>query len=159
MSYESSTFLGLGSNLGDREQNLANAVKMLSENMEVIKASRVFESKPMANLSQPNYLNQVLMVKENYLATDLLLLVKKIEQNLGRKPAARWSARVIDIDILFKQNMTLNTVNLKIPHIGYHQRDFVLIPLAEIAPDFMPPGQDKCAKELVAHTSHILQEE
>lgn len=159
MSYESSTFLGLGSNLGDREQNLANAVKMLSESMEVIKASRVFESKPMANLSQPNYLNQVLMVKENYLATDLLLLVKQIEQKLGRKPAARWSARVIDIDILFKQNMTLNAVNLKIPHIGYHQRDFVLIPLAEIAPDFMPPGQDKCVKELVATTSHILQEE
>ena len=148
MGYEEYTFLALGSNLGNRNANLTQATKDLSGYMQIHKKSSICETLPMAGMQQPSYLNQVLMVQENFLPEDLLLLVKKIEQAVGRKPAARWAPRIIDIDIIFKGYTNYKSNVLTIPHIGYSSRGFVLGPIAEIAPDFVPPDSEFSVSKL-----------
>lgn len=159
MSQNSVTFLVLGSNLGNRTQNLEAARKLLALSMQILKVSNIYESEPMAGLSQPNYLNQAIAVKEDLLPEDLLHLIKDIEFTLGRKPAASWASRIIDIDIIFKGQLQYATPNLQIPHAGYARRDFILRPIADIAPTLVPPGQDlTIAKLLLTSTQHILEE-
>lgn len=148
MAYEKYTFLALGSNLGNRHANLTKAAKELSVYMLIHRKSLIYETLPMFGMQQPSYLNQVLMVQENFLPEDLLLLVKKIEVFIGRKPAARWAPRIIDIDIIFKGYMSYSSSVLTIPHMGYANRSFVLGPISEIAPDYIPPDSKFSVHEL-----------
>lgn len=150
MKLDQLTFLMLGSNLGDRKSNLLQAQKALGLHVEIIKSSKIYVSRPMAGLQQPDFYNQALIVRENFLPEDLLILVKNIERALGRVPAARWAARIIDIDIIFKGSSYINSANLKIPHFDYQNRIFALKSMAEIAPDFVPIMQDKSLVELLA---------
>ena len=142
-------YLGLGSNKGERLIYLKRAIDELHKVGKIITVSPVYETEPWGEIVQPRFLNAVIrMVTE---LTPLLLLreVKAIEQRVGRQPSPRWGPREIDIDILFYDGLILDTPELKIPHPYLHVRPFVLIPLADIAPDLVHPVLKKTVCELV----------
>jgi len=135
-------FLSLGSNLGDREKNLRDAVKKLraNENLDVISISSIYETEPMYVENQEYFYNIVIktVVKNTYSAFELLGFAKKIEFDLGRESTyTRYGPRIIDVDILTFNELKIDSDLLALPHPKIFERNFVLIPLAEISPDFM----------------------
>lgn len=134
-------YLGLGSNEGDREQNLQKAIKKLRQSKEinVTKLSSIFESEPIGYINQSWFLNAVIEVESNFKPYDLLQFIKDIEEELGRRKTFRWGPRIIDIDIISYGNYVLKSSRLTIPHPQMHFRKFVLIPLFEIAPYYIHP--------------------
>ena len=132
-------YLALGSNMGNRLSNLKAAVVNLTPQMTVKQKSSVYETPPWGFTEQDAFLNQVVKVT-TYLEPEALLRhLKRMETALGRVPNFQNGPRVIDIDILFFGNMIINTPPLVVPHPRLHERAFVLVPLAEIEPDFVHP--------------------
>ena len=143
-------YLALGSNLGDRPANLKQAIAALSPQMEVKAKSPVYETPPWGHTDQPMFLNQALKVK-TYVEPELLLKhLKRLEIALGRKATIQYGPRLIDIDILFYDDLVLDTPSLVIPHPQLHERGFVLMPLNDIAPDLMHPTLRKTVREMLA---------
>jgi len=142
-------YLGLGSNLGDRKQNLVRALDLLSQHVVIEQLSSVYETEPVGYKEQPLFLNTVCRISTELNPEKLLRLAKKIESELGRTPAFPNAPRRIDIDILFYGDEVLNTRDLTIPHPRLVERAFVLVPLAEIAPDLVHPGNKKTVKKLL----------
>ena len=132
-------YLGLGSNLGDREANLLMALELLSHRLKVKKVSSVYQTDPLGDVNQPRFLNQVCEVETTLNPHELLLLAKGIEKKLGRRAGRPNAPRPMDIDILFYDDKVINTPELTIPHPRLMERAFVLIPLAEIAPQLKHP--------------------
>ena len=135
-------FLSLGSNLGDRESNLAQATIALSINYQIsdIISSSYYESDPLYNEDQPLFLNSILKFSTTLKPFDILDITQKVEKMLGRsQKKEKNQPRIIDIDILFHGGATLETDELIIPHPMISLRKFVLIPFAEIAPEFNIP--------------------
>jgi len=132
-------FLGLGTNLGSRAENLAAAREQLAAKTRVLRASSVYETEPWGYREQPAFLNQVLQLETDLSPQRLLRFVKRVERALGRTKTFRYGPRLIDIDILFYDQSVINTRQLQIPHPRLHERAFVLVPLAEIAPDWVHP--------------------
>jgi len=133
-------FLLLGSNLGDRDSYLQQAIGQIEQHVgNVTKLSSLYETQAWGKTDQPDYLNQVVMVQTELLPREVLQQILAIELNLGRKRAEKWGARTIDIDILFYENIILNEADLIIPHPELQNRRFTLEPLAEIAPGFVHP--------------------
>lgn len=129
-------YLGLGSNLGDRERNLGEARRLLEEaGARVLRASAVHETEPFGVIDQPRFLNQVVEVEWRRGPRELLGAVKAVEAAAGRKPTYRWGPREIDVDILLFGSETVDEPDLVIPHPGLYERDFLLRPLAELRPD------------------------
>lgn len=142
-------FLSLGSNLGNRSANLARARKLLrGKGVEVLKASSVYETEPVGHLDQPWFLNQALQVRSSLEPHALLGLAKSIEARMKRVPAVPQGPRTIDIDILFAGDLVVDRPDLVIPHPRLAQRNFVLVPLCEIAPEIRHPVLGKTIKEL-----------
>lgn len=135
-------FLGLGSNQGDRLNYLEKAVKMLREqpDITITNESDVYESEPWGEIKQDNFLNQVIEIETNSLPEELLSQCQAIEAALGRERSIHWGPRTIDIDILLYENHQIISDKLIIPHPYLEQRNFVLIPLKEIAPDLILPS-------------------
>ena len=132
-------FLALGSNMGNRLANLKAAAGNLTPQMTVKNKSSVYETPPWGFEDQAAFLNQVIMV-ETYLAPhELLAHLKRLETALGRVPGFQNGPRLIDIDILFIDDLVMDIPPLVIPHPRLHERAFVLVPLAEIAPDLVHP--------------------
>ncbi|MGZ9226395.1 MAG: 2-amino-4-hydroxy-6-hydroxymethyldihydropteridine diphosphokinase [Anaerolineales bacterium] len=143
-------YLALGSNLGNRLANLKQAVTALSPQMEVKAKSHVYETPPWGYEDQPRFLNQVIKVK-SYLEPDPLLKhLRRLEVTLGRKVSFQNGPRLIDIDILFYDDLILNTASLVIPHPRLHERGFVLLPLMDIDPDLVHPANKKSVREMAA---------
>jgi 2-amino-4-hydroxy-6-hydroxymethyldihydropteridine diphosphokinase len=143
-------YLALGSNLGDRLANLKQAIASLPPQLEVKARSRVYETPPWGYTDQPAFLNQVLK-GNTYLQPELLLKhLKRLEVALGRVPSFQNGPRLIDIDLLFYNDLVLNTPSLVLPHPQVHERGFVLMPLMDIAPDFVHPVNKKTIRELAA---------
>jgi GTP cyclohydrolase-4 len=132
-------FLGLGTNMGDRRLNLEKALHALSQKIEVSKVSRLYDTAPVGNTRQARFLNLACEAETVLNAPELLAFAKTIEKNMGRLPGPVNSPRPIDIDILFYNNLVINTPELVIPHPRLAERAFVLVPLAEIAPDLVHP--------------------
>ena len=151
-------FLGLGSNLGNRAKNLAEAARLLRENgVEVFRASSVYETEPVDRLDQPWFLNQALKVLYSLDPYALLEVVKSIEVRMKRVPTAAKGPRTIDIDILLAGDIVLDTPDLVIPHPRLAQRNFVLVPLCEIAPEIRHPVLAKTVRELASSSSDPSQ--
>jgi 2-amino-4-hydroxy-6-hydroxymethyldihydropteridine diphosphokinase len=132
-------YLGLGSNIGDRRYNLEWALHALSMKMGMGQVSSLYDTAPVGNTAQPRFLNMVCEAATFLSPSDLLTFAKEIETDMGRKPGPHNSPRPIDIDILFYGARIINTPELIIPHPRLTERAFVLVPLAEIAPDFIHP--------------------
>lgn len=126
-------YLSLGSNLGNRENNLLQAVRFLKKEIHIIKVSSFYETKPQDNTKQPYFLNCCIKGETNLKPLELLNFTENIEQLLGRKEKGNFLPRTLDIDILYYGMQNINLNNLTIPHPKICQRSFVLIPLLEIA--------------------------
>jgi len=150
-------YLCLGSNMGDRQDNLKKGLEYLSQRLRLIRKSSIYETEPVDNPQQPHFLNMVCQVKTMLKAEDLLVLLKAIERKQGRLPGRRNAPRPIDIDILLYGDEVVNTPNLTIPHPRLEQRAFVLVPLAEIAPGLMHPAAKKTVKELLKELEKGVQ--
>ncbi|CAD2080773.1 2-amino-4-hydroxy-6-hydroxymethyldihydropteridine diphosphokinase [Jeotgalicoccus coquinae] len=129
-------YLGLGSNIGDREESLNNAIAELSgvPGIQVTKISSRYETKPYGNTNQPDFINMAVEVDTNLTPLDLLETVLGIEHELGRVRTEIWGPRSIDIDVLLYEDLELKLTDLKVPHPEMHLRSFVIDPLYEIAP-------------------------
>jgi 2-amino-4-hydroxy-6-hydroxymethyldihydropteridine diphosphokinase len=140
-------YLSLGSNLGNRQENLDRALKLLSERMRIGKVSGIYDTEPVGPIAQPRFLNLACEAFTRLTPEGLLALAKGIELKMGRHSRSG-EPRIIDIDILLYGDQTVNKPDLVIPHPGMAERSFVLIPLAEIAPDVIHPVLKKPIKEL-----------
>lgn len=143
MSAARRVFLSLGSNLGDRAAHLDCARAGLERAaIHIIRASSVHETEPWGVADQAKFLNQCLACESDLAPADLLRTVKAIERQCGREPGTRWGPRVIDIDLLLIEGVTVADEALRLPHRHLTDREFVLAPLAEIAPDLpLPTGR------------------
>ena len=145
-------FLSLGSNLGDRESNLAQATIALSINYQIsdIISSSYYESDPLYNEDQPLFLNSILKFSTTLKPFDILDITQKVEKMLGRsQKKEKNQPRIIDIDILFHGDAVLETEDLSIPHPMISLRKFILIPFAEIEPDFEIPHSNLTINDLI----------
>jgi len=147
MTELTTVYLSLGSNMGDRQQNLDQALKLLSQRMQVIKVSSVYDTEAVGPISQPRFLNLACEVKTRLAPEGLLTMVKGLELKMGRK-GRTGEPRIIDVDILLYGDTVVKTKDLEIPHPRMTERQFVLVPLAEIAPDAVHPVLKKPIKEL-----------
>jgi 2-amino-4-hydroxy-6-hydroxymethyldihydropteridine diphosphokinase len=142
-------YLGLGSNLGNRARNIYEALRRLRSHVRLDRVSSLYETEPVGLTDQPWFLNLVCSGQTALPAESLLVAVKGIERDMGRKEGIRFGPRVIDIDILFYDDLVMETERLQIPHPRLHERGFVLIPLMELAPDLVHPVLNSDVRELV----------
>ena len=145
-------YLGLGTNQNNREVNLSRCVNQLSDNgdIKVVGFSSVYETEPYGYPDQPRFLNMVVEIKTQLTPLKLLSLMQNIEKKLGRKKTFRWGPRVIDIDILSYRNRVINHPDLTVPHKQMHLRKFVLIPLKEVAGNFIHSESQKNINQLLS---------
>lgn len=128
------TYLALGSNLGNRLENLHQAVAMLDDHpqIQVLEKAGIYETEPYGDVPQDDFLNTVISVETTLSPRELLKYIHKVEKRLGRERLIHWGPRTIDIDILLMEGQTLTTPELTIPHVELTKRSFVLIPLQDI---------------------------
>jgi len=143
-------YLALGANLGDRFANLKAAIAALPPAIRVLNQSPVYETPPWGLTDQPAFLNMALMGETHLGPLALLANVKHLETLLGRTPSIHYGPRLIDMDILFYDELILAAPELTIPHPHLHERAFVLVPLADLAPDLIHPVFGKPVRELLA---------
>lgn len=143
-------YLSLGTNIGNRASNLKEAISSLAPQMEVKAKSSMYETPPWGYTEQENFLNQVIKVKTYLEPLPLLKHIKRLEVALGRKATFKYGPRLIDIDILFYDQLVLETPLLAIPHPYVHERGFVLLPMMDIAPDLVHPVNGKSIREMMA---------
>ncbi|MBU0510313.1 MAG: 2-amino-4-hydroxy-6-hydroxymethyldihydropteridine diphosphokinase [Chloroflexi bacterium] len=148
-------YIALGTNLGDRPANLLAAVAALPPDVCVTAESPVYQTAPWGYTDQPDFLNQVVRGETVLPPNKLLAYLKEIETNVGRTPTFRYGPRVVDLDILFYDNLTLEQPDLTIPHPRLHERAFVLIPLADLAPSLRHPISKATISELLANVDTV----
>ena len=142
--------IGLGSNLGERDKNIRTALeKMQEKGIELLRVSSVLETEPYGYTDQPKFLNAVCLVETNLTPDQLLDALLEIEKEMGRVRERKWGPRIIDLDIIFYEDLVLESERLIVPHPDMHNRWFVLAPLAEICPDYVHPKLKKTVRELL----------
>lgn len=143
-------YLSLGSNLGDRQSNLRNAIGRLLELGDVVEVSSLYETEPVEVTDQPWFLNCAVAVRTDLMPREFLAGILAIEKSMGRVRTQPKGPRVIDIDILLFGQQTINTPELTVPHPAMAERRFVLVPLAEIAPEVVHPTTQESIRELLS---------
>ncbi|HRP89815.1 MAG TPA: 2-amino-4-hydroxy-6-hydroxymethyldihydropteridine diphosphokinase [Edaphocola sp.] len=157
-SDKNKTYLLLGSNLGDRFQYLQKARDIIASKIgKIEQASNIYETEAWGLEDQPAHLNQILLVNTVLKPLELLHQTQNIEKSLGRTKRFKWDNRIIDIDIIFYNNEIVKFENLKIPHPYLQERNFVLIPLSEIAGNYMHPVFQKKVSELLKESKDKLK--
>ena len=141
-------YLSLGTNLGDRLANLLNAITYLPPKVNPVVRSSIYESAPWGYSDQPAFLNQIIKGATDLEPLDLLAFFKSTEVQMGRQETFRFGPRLIDLDILFYDELVLETPTLTIPHPRIAERAFILVPLAEIAPELIHPVLGKSIQQL-----------
>lgn len=142
--------IGVGGNLGDREGNLRRGLELLAPEVRLTAVSPLYESAPWGVTDQPAFLNAALLAETGLSPHALLDKLKAVEAEVGRRPGRRWGPRVVDLDILLYDDLQLNDDRLTIPHAGIAERNFVLRPLADLAPDRVPPGWTRSVAQALA---------
>jgi 2-amino-4-hydroxy-6-hydroxymethyldihydropteridine diphosphokinase len=141
----------IGGNLGNRTRHLQQAAQLIEEQAgKVVKLSGLYETAPWGNVQQPDYLNQALQIETTLEPLPLLHTLLNIEREIGRIRQQKWGARVIDIDIIFYNNEIISLPELKIPHPRMQFRQFVLVPLNEILPNWVHPVLQQTVHALLA---------
>jgi len=143
-------YIGLGSNLGDRQQYLTNAIELLgkTEYITVNIISKVYETKPVGYIDQPDFLNCVVEISTTLSPYELLDICMNIENDLERKRIIKWGPRTVDLDVLFYGDLVMEEERLTVPHPLLHERGFVLLPMRDIAPSFIHPKLKATITEL-----------
>ena len=152
-------YLLLGSNLGNREENLFRTIHAIQQLCVIVKASSRYQTQAWGNTQQPDFLNQVVQIDFKDSPRLLLRKILAIENEMGRVRTDKWGSRIIDIDILFMDQTIVSEPDLTIPHSQLHVRRFALLPLAEIAPEFIHPILKKSCKELLNECNDSLRVE
>lgn len=143
--------ISAGGNLGDVQASLSQAKKLIEDRLgEVVKSSSIYKTAAWGVENQPDFLNLVWEVKTDKTAAESLKGLLTIENELGRERKEKWGQRLIDLDILFFNDEIIETADLIVPHPFLHERNFVLIPLVEILPDFVHPKWQKTVSQLLA---------
>lgn len=148
MNISHTVYLGLGANVGDKKKNIQRAIDSLSKKLADVRVAPIYETKPWGYTKQGNFLNTVVCGITSLSPIELLHFVKAIEKEIGRIKRFRFGPREIDIDILFYDDLIVDEPDLKIPHPTIPERDFVLKPLMDLAPDFIHPIFKKTVKEI-----------
>ena len=143
-------FIALGANLGNRMSNLRQAVRALPPQVQPRQISPVYETLPWGYTEQPTFLNAVLEAETRLKPGALLAHLKEIEVRLGRQPGFRNGPRAIDLDVLFYEMQIVHLPGLEIPHPRLHERAFVLVPLANLAPDWVHPRTGQTVRQMLA---------
>ena len=141
-------YLSLGTNIGDRPQNLQTALAGISELEKIIQKSSIYQTEPVGFKDQGEFLNQVIEVKTELEAIELIVKLQEIEHSMGKNIEFKDGPRVIDIDILFFNKQIIDHPNLKIPHPEAISRNFILTPMKEIAPEYHDPRNQTSISEL-----------
>jgi deoxyguanosine kinase len=157
MAEHTTAYIGLGSNLGDREKSIKSAVKMLCEieDVTVLRLSEIIETSPLGQMTQPSYLNAVTEIKTGLSAEELYKKLVDIETKLGREKKEKWASRIIDLDLLLFGQEIISTSNLTVPHQQMHLRTFVLKGLCQLNPEFVHPVINEPMNELAARLNGV----
>jgi 2-amino-4-hydroxy-6-hydroxymethyldihydropteridine diphosphokinase len=150
-------FISLGSNVGNRLNFLTSALNKISTQAgKLILKSSVFETEAWGNVTQQNFFNQIIAIKTNYEATELMYMLLEIEHQLGRTRSERNGPRSIDLDIIFYKDQIIREAKVKVPHPRMHLRNFILIPMNEICSEWMHPLFNLNMKKLLEISQDIL---
>ena len=144
-------FLGIGSNEGDRLNNIQKAIEFISEldSCEIKAVSSLYETSPFGDVDQKDFFNAVIKISTTLIPHELFIQLKEIEKKLGRIYREKWGSREIDLDILFFNDLIFSDEIITLPHKGIIYRDFVMIPLVEIEPEIIHPVFEKRIKEFI----------
>jgi len=150
MMSRNEVYILLGTNLGSRVENLKTANNFIDKEIgSILKKSKIYETEPWGVLDQPNFLNQVIKIDSKLNPEKTLNTCLSIEEKMGRERLRKWGERLIDIDLLFYNNLIINTLKLELPHPRLHLRNFTLVPMEEIAPNFSHPILKKSMFDLL----------
>ena len=143
-------YIGIGSNVGVQINKIDSAVELIDESdcCEVTEVSSIYESLPYGKVKQEDFFNAVIEIKTYFKPKELFYFLKSVEKRVGRKLAEKWGPREIDLDILFYNDLIYSDEGIKIPHKDLLNRDFVVVPLIEIAPDLIHPELQKKISEI-----------
>ncbi len=148
-------FIALGTNLGNRHKNLNAAITAIGVDIYIDKKSNIYETDPMYITDQPAFLNMVISGITDFTPGQSLTFFKTIEEKLGRKQTFKNGPRIIDIDILYYDNLLYDEGDLTIPHPRISERDFVLRPMADIAKDFIDPSINKTISQMLIDLDNL----
>ncbi len=148
----STVYIGLGSNLGNKKENIQKALDLLNntEGILILKISSLYETEPVGYEDQDWFINAVAQIETSISPQEILKIFKEIEAQIGREESIRWGPRKIDLDILFYDQLIYKSSDLEIPHPRLHERAFVLVPLAEINKELIHPIYNKSISALIS---------